>query len=129
MRTQLVDALRGLTAAAVLLAAVVHLDLYEQGFAGIATIGPLFLLDFCAGVLLGVGVVVWRHWIPALLCVGFAASTVVAYWIAVVHGLFGLKEGTSGWPEILASTAEYAAIVFGSGAALMLLPALRRHRR
>jgi hypothetical protein len=122
MRSHVADALRGLTAAAVLLAAVVHLDLYEDGFADIATIGPLFLLDFCAGLVLGVSVVVWRHWLPALLCAGFAAATVAAYWVAVVHGLFGVKEGTSGWPEILASAAEYAGIVFGSGAVLLLLP-------
>jgi hypothetical protein len=122
MRSHVADVLRGLTAAAVLLAAVVHLDLYEDGFADIATVGPLFLLDFCAGVVLGVAVLVWRHWIPPLLCVGFAAATVAAYWVAVVHGLFGVKEGTSGWPEILASAAEYAGIVFGSGAVLLLLP-------
>ena len=120
MCTYLADAFRGLTAAAVLLAAVVHLDVYEEGFRYIATIGPLFLLDFWAGLLLGVTVATWRHWLPALLAAGFGATTVAAYWISVVHGLFGVKEGTDGWPEILASTAEYAALGFGLAAAGLL---------
>jgi len=128
MRTQLIDALRGLTAAAVLLAAVVHLDLYEQGFRDIATIGPLFLLDFAAGLVLGVTVLVWRHWLPVLLAAGFGAATVAAYWISVTRGLFGVREVTGGWAEIVAETAEYAAVVFGMSAAVLLRPQRARRR-
>lgn len=120
MRNNLIDALRGLTAAGVLLAAVIHLDLYEQGFRDIATIGRLFVLDFVAGIVLGVAVLVWRHWIPALLAAGFGGATVLAYWISVVHGLFGVKEVTGGWAEILAETAEYSALLFGLAAAALL---------
>jgi hypothetical protein len=120
MRTYLIDTLRGLTAAAAMLAAVIHLDLYEEGFRDIATLGPLFLLDAVAGIVLGVAVVVWRHWLPVFLAAGFGATTVVFYWISVVHGLFGVKETTSGWSEILAEIAEYGAAVFGIVAAALL---------
>src|SRR4051812_39322979 len=65
MRNFVIDTSRGLAAAGVLLAAVVHLDLWVQGFSSIATIGPLFMLDFVAGMIIGVGVLVWRHWLPA----------------------------------------------------------------
>lgn len=122
MGTHVADALRGLAAAGVLLAAVVHLDVYEQGFRDIPTIGPLFLLDFVGGLVIGVAVLVWRHWLTALLAAGFGAVTVAAYWVSVVHGLFGVKEGTDGWPENLAASAEYAAIVFGLVAAALLRP-------
>lgn len=120
MRTYLADTFRGLAAAAVMLSAVIHLDLYEQGFRDIATIGPLFLLNFVGGIVLGVLVTVWRHWIPPFLAAGYGATTVVFYWISVIHGLFGIKETTSGWPEVLAQIAEYCAVAFGLAAAALL---------
>jgi hypothetical protein len=92
MRDYVIDTARRLAAAGVFLAAVVHLDLWVQGFRSISTIGPLFMLDFVAGMIIGVGVLVWRHWLPALLAAGFGAATVVAFWISVIHGLFGVKE-------------------------------------
>jgi hypothetical protein len=121
MRNYVIDITRGLAAAGVLLAAVVHLDLWVQGFSSIATIGPLFMLDFVAGMTIGVGVLVWRHWLPALAAAGFGAATVVAFWISVVHGLFGVKETPTGSSEILAEVAEYSAVALGLAVAVMLL--------
>ncbi|HEY6932372.1 MAG TPA: hypothetical protein VI452_03165 [Marmoricola sp.] len=118
MRTTINDILRGLTAAAVLLSGVVHLDQWAAGFRDAAVIGPLFLLNFAGGLVLGIGVLVWRHWLPALLAVGYGAVTVIAFWIAVVHGLFGVHETPGGWAEVLAQSAEYAAVLFGLGAAV-----------
>src|SRR6266699_761517 len=66
MRNYVIDTSRGLAAAGVFLAAVVHLDLWVQGFRSIATIGPLFMLNFVGGMIIGVGVLVWRHWLPGL---------------------------------------------------------------
>jgi hypothetical protein len=126
VRALLADVLRGLTSAAVLLAAVVHLDVWASGFRDIPTIGPLFLLDTVSGLVLGVLVVAWRHWAPPLLAAGYGAVTVGAYWISVVHGLFGVKEVTYGWSVILAEVAEYAAVVFGVAAALCLRPSRPR---
>ncbi len=127
MRNYLIDTSRGLTAAGVFLAAVVHLDLWVQGFRSIATIGPLFMLNFVAGMIIGVGVLVWRHWLPALLAAGFGAATVVAFWISVIHGLFGVKETATGSSEILAEAAEYSAVAFGLTVVLMLLLQPRSH--
>jgi hypothetical protein len=121
MRNFVIDTSRGLAAAGVLLAAVVHLDLWVQGFSSIATIGPLFMLDFVAGMIIGVGVLVWRHWLPALAAAGFGAATVIAFWISVIHGLFGVKETTSGSSEILAEIAEYTAVAFGLAVVVTLL--------
>jgi hypothetical protein len=121
MRNYIIDTSRGLAAAGVFLAAVVHLDLWVQGFRSISTIGPLFMLDFVAGMIIGVGVLVCRHWLPALLAAGFGAATVVAFWISVIHGLFGVKEAADGSSEILAEIAEYSAVAFGLAVVVTLL--------
>jgi hypothetical protein len=98
----------------VLLSAVVHLDLWQQGFRDIHTIGPLFLL------VIGVAILVLRRWLPAVAAVRYGAATVVGFWISVVHGLFGVKETATGMPEALAELAAYAAVFFGLAAAALL---------
>jgi hypothetical protein len=121
MRAAAIDVFRGLAATGVLLSAVVHLDLWDvQNFREIKTIGPLFLLNVIGGLVIGLGVLVWRHLIPNFLAAGFGLMTVVAFWISVVHGLFGLKETSGGSSEILAEVAELVAVVFGLAAAVLL---------
>lgn len=119
MKAGLIDACRGLAAASVLLSAVVHLDLYQvEGFKTFPTIGPLFLLNGLGGIVLGVLVTSWRHWLPALAAAGFGAITVIFFWISVVHGIFGFKEPLATGPsQVLAEVAEYAAVMFGALAA------------
>lgn len=110
-----------MAAAGVLLSAVVHLDLWDlQGYREIATIGPLFLLNVIAGLVIGIGVLLWRHWLPALAAAGFGAATVIAFWISVVHGLFGIKETATGSSQVLAEVAELVAVLFGLLAAALL---------
>lgn len=112
-----------LAAAAVMLNAVTHLDLYVAGgFRDLAVIGPLFLLNAIAGLAIGVLMLVWSHWLPLLAAIGFSAATLVAFWISVIWGLFGIKEIASGAPQILSQVAEVVAIVAG----LVALAASRR---
>lgn len=127
MRDFAADISRGLGAAGVLLSAVVHLDLWQQGFRDIHTIGPLFLLNAIGGLVIGAALMVWRHWLPAAATVGFGAVTVVAFWISVVHGLFGVEEIATGTPEVLAELAEYAAVFFGLAAAALLWQTMREY--
>lgn len=115
------DLFRGLAAGGVLLCAVVHLDLWDvQDFRQLRTIGPLFLLNAVGGLVIGLAILVWRHWLPLLAGAGFAALTLAAFWISVVHGLFGLKEVATGSAQLLAEVAEIVAAVFGLAAALLL---------
>lgn len=54
---------------------------------------------------------------------GLAAAGVLLS--AVVHGLFGVRETTTGILEVLAELAEYAAVCFGLAAAALLWRAKR----
>jgi hypothetical protein len=117
------DVTRGLAAAGVLLSADVHLDLWDlQGYRQIHIIGVLFLLNVVAGLALGVAVLVWRHWLPALAAAGFGAATLAAFWLSVTVGLFGLKESATGSAQLLAEAAEIVAIVFGLVATVLSRP-------
>jgi hypothetical protein len=119
--------MRYLGAVAILVVGAVHLQQYlGADFYDIPTIGPLFLLNVIAGLVLGVVVVSWRHWLPALAAAGFGAATVLAFWISVVHGLFGLKETPTGSAQVLAEVAEYVAVAFGLVAAAGLWHRPRR---
>lgn len=111
------DALRGLTAAAVLLSAVIHLALWVQGMQNVPVIGPLFLLNAVGGIVLGVLVLVWRHWLPLLGSIGFGALTLAAAVLSTLpNGFFG-AHGTWDAPVFLLSgVADAAAVVLGLGA-------------
>ena len=114
------DVARGLAVAGVFLSAAVHLNLwYADGFRDIATIGPLFLLNAIGGLLIGLVLLCWRHWLPALAAVAFGAGTLVAFYLSVTIGLFNFKEVATGEPQVLVEVAEYVAVVFGLIAAWM----------
>jgi hypothetical protein len=121
------DVARGLAVAGVLLSADVHLDLwYTGGFREIPTIGPLFMLNAISGLVIGLVVLSWSHWLPALVAAGFGAGTLLAFYLSVTVGLFGLHEVASGQPQVLAEVAEYVAVVFGGLASWMLWRQSRR---
>jgi hypothetical protein len=117
----MVDVARGLAAGGVFLSAAVHLDLWDvQRFREIPKIGPLFMLNIVGGCVIGLVLLAWRHWLPAIAAAGYGAATVAAFWISVVHGLFGFKEVSTGSAQLLAQVSEYIAIAMGLGAAVGL---------
>ena len=69
---------RGFAAAGVLLSADVHLFLYFDGYRDIKVIGPAFLLNAIGGIVIGIAVLVWHHWLPLLAAIAFGISTLGA---------------------------------------------------
>jgi len=118
-------AARGLTAAGVLLSAVVHLELWAAGMRDVAVIGPGFLLNASGGLAIALATLLWRHWLPLAAALAFGAATLVAFVMSVTVGLFGVQETASGVPQVLAAAAEVAAVVF----AVVALVAMRRAGR
>ncbi len=118
--------LRWVTASAVLVSGLVHLRLWWfDGFAEIDVIGPLFLLNAVAGVVIAAATVAWRHWLPLLASVGFGAATLGAFVISTTVGLFGVQERWVGAPVWIAAVSEALAVLAGG---LALVAESRRSR-
>lgn len=105
--------LRITAAIATLVSAYVHFKLWMDGMSSLHVVGPAFLVNAVAGAVIAVLVLVWRHWLPALLVAGFGASTLGALIISSTVGLFGHHEPWQG-PYVWASAiAEVACILLG----------------
>ncbi len=108
------DLLRALLCACLMLSAVVHLDLWATGMRSVAVVGPAFLLNGVAGIVLGVLVLVRRDRLPLLGAVGFGVATLGAFVLATTPlGLFGVHSRWSGIPEWLAAISELGVIALG----------------
>lgn len=110
--------LRRMTAVAVLVSAAVHLWLWFDGFADIDVVGPLFLLNAAAGLVIGVATLAWRHWLPLLASIAFGAATLGAFVLSTTVGFFGVNERWSGTAVWVAAVSEAVAVIAGSAALL-----------
>ncbi|NIH88518.1 hypothetical protein [Amycolatopsis granulosa] len=119
--------LRILVVLGLLGSAWVHWTLWSgEGFRDIPTIGPLFLVNVAAGVIVAVAVLFWHHWLPVLAAIGFGAATLGAYLISLTPGgLFGVREQFVTAAEKWGVITESACIVFG----VLLLVAQRVRRK
>lgn len=117
--------LRILTAAGVLVSAVVHLKLWFDGFRDIHVIGPAFMLNAVAGLVITVLLLSWKHWIPLFLAFGFGASTLGAFILSTTVGLFGTNEMWNGVWVFAAAISEAVAILGGALALRQEVPRLR----
>jgi len=90
----------------------IHFHLWQSGgYREIPTIGPLFLIQSIAGLVLGLVVIAVRRVWAAILGIGFAASTMIGFFISVEHGLFGFKDSSSAPFAHLALIVEIATMV------------------
>ena len=115
---------RALAATAVLVSAAVHLYLWFDGYRELEVVGPAFLINAVGGAVIAVLLLVRRHWLPALLAVGFGLSTLAAFIVSATVGLFGVKESWTGWAVWTAAASEIVAVVAG----LLLLLEAKRSR-
>jgi len=105
---------RLVAAAAVLVSAGVHLKLWFDFAHDLHVVGPAFLVNVVAGIVIAGLLVFWKHWLAPLLAAGFGASTLGAFTIATTSlGLFGDHEKWQGPYVFTAAIAEIVAIVAG----------------
>ncbi len=105
---------RIVAAIAVLVSAYVHLREWLDGMRHVHVIGPLFVVNIVAGVVIAVLLLTWKHWLAPFLAVGFGASTLGGFAIATTSaGLFGDHEKWQGSYVWIAAAAEAVAIIAG----------------
>ncbi len=105
--------LRYVAAAAVLASVAIHGWLWLDGMREVHVIGPAFLVNVVAGVVIAVLLVRWRHWLPGALTACFGLATLGAFTLASTIGLFGTHESWAGFYVFGAAIAEFVAIICG----------------
>ena len=102
-------ALAATGAAFLVWSAVIHLELWGDGYSGISVIGPLFLAQGIGCIILGVAIVAFRS--LALLAAGAVAgaATAVGLLLTVHGGLFGYTESLSVPYATLSLAVEFTA--------------------
>jgi len=105
--TVLVLAVTG--AAFLVWSAVIHLMLWSDGYKDISVIGPLFLIQAIAGIVIALAIVALR-WL-VLLAVGAATgvATATGLLLTVNVGLFGFKDSLSVPYATLSLAVEFTA--------------------
>jgi len=105
-------------AALLVWSAVIHLQLWSDGYRDISVIGPLFLIQGIASIALALALVVFRR--LALLAAGavLLAATAVGLLLSAGFGLFGYQE------SLAVPYAETSLVVEFTGAAVLVVAAL-----
>jgi hypothetical protein len=108
----------------------IHFHLWQSlGYRHIPTIGPLFLAQSVAGLVLGLSVIVFRRVWVAVMGIGFCVATMAGFLISVENGLFGFKDSWSAPYAHESFVVEIvAAVVLAlAGAACFLVGEKTRH--
>jgi hypothetical protein len=112
--------LAGIGAGFLVWSGVIHLDLWADGYKDISVIGPLFLVQGIASILLAVAIVAFR-WL-ALLAAGAVAglATGAGLLLSVYVGLFGYTESLTVPYAVLSLAVEFTAAFVLLAAAVLL---------
>jgi hypothetical protein len=96
----------------IILLGYIHFHLWQSvGYRHIPTIGPLFLVQSIAGLVIGLLVMATRRVWAAVLGAGFAAATLGSFLISVSNGLFNFKDSWSAPYAHLAFAVEIVTVV------------------
>ena len=120
-------ALAGIGAGFLVWSGVIHLDLWADGYKDISVIGPLFLVQGIASILLAVAIVAFR-WLTLLVAGALAGlATGAGLLLSVYVGLFGYTESLTVPYAVLSLAVEFtAAFVLLAAAVLLALGAPAR---
>jgi hypothetical protein len=114
-----------------LASAIIHVRLWaDGGYQGIAVIGPLFLAQGVAGILLAVALGVFRRLGLIMAGAGLLAATAVGLLLSVHVGLFGFRESMAAPYAGMSLVVEFAgAVLLAVAAAIVLAGRARRGPR
>ncbi len=108
-------------AALILVSGIIHLHLWATGYKHIPKIGPLFLVQGIAAIILFVAISLIRRVFIAVLGALFAAGTIAGLLVSVHFGLFGYRELMSApWATTSLVIESAAVVLLAIGAGLVL---------
>jgi hypothetical protein len=110
-----------LSAALMLVSGFVHVHLWDIAYRHVATLGPLFLVQAIAALVLAVLLALTRRGAVVVAALGLMAGTIVGFILVLTVGLFGftLHEITN--YAVIAVVVEGLAVVLLAAAGLQLL--------
>jgi hypothetical protein len=104
-----------------LVSGFVHVHLWDIAYRHVATLGPLFLVQAIAALVLAVLLALTRRGAVVVAALGLMAGTIVGFILVLTVGLFGftLHEITN--YAVIAVVVEGLAVVLLAAAGLQLL--------
>lgn len=107
---------------------VIHLQLWSDGYRSISVIGPLFLIQGIASIVLAVALVVFRRLVLLAAGAALAAATAAGLLLSAGIGLFGYQESLAVPYAETSLVVEFtsAAVLAAAAAIVLAAPLLRR---
>ena len=96
---------------------VIHLQLWSEGYRTISVIGPLFLVQGIAGIVLAVALAAFRRLVLLAAGAALAAGTAAGLLLSASVGLFGYTE------SLAVPSAQASLVVEFTGAAVLAVAA------
>jgi hypothetical protein len=105
---------------------VLHLQLWSEGYRTISVIGPLFLVQGIASVVLAVALVAVRRLVLLAAGAALAAGTAAGLLLSAGIGLFGYTESLAVPGAVTSLVVEFTGTAVLAAAAVVVLAARRR---
>jgi hypothetical protein len=108
---------------------VIHLQLWSDGYRSISVIGPLFLIQGIASIVLAVALVAFRRLVLLAAGAVLAVATAAGLLLSAGIGLFGYQESLAvPYAETSLAVEFTSAAVLAAAAAIVLAAPLLRRR-
>jgi hypothetical protein len=105
---------------------VIHLQLWSEGYRTISVIGPLFLVQGIASILLAVALAGFRRLVLLAAGAALAAGTAAGLLLSASVGLFGYTESLAVPSAQTSLVVEFTGAAVLAAAAVIVLAARRR---
>jgi hypothetical protein len=108
-------------AALMVTSGAVHLYLWHLAYRHVATLGPLFLVQAAAALVLAVLVAATRRGLFLVAAAGLMAGTLLGFVLVTTVGLFGFTlHSITGWADLALGSEAAAAVLLLTAARLLL---------
>ncbi len=98
-------------AALLVVSGLVHLHLWDIAYRHVDTLGPLFILQGVAAIVVGIALVLWPRGVVVLAGLALAVGTIIGFVKALNGGIFGFTlPVVTNWAK-LALGAETGAVL------------------